>query len=202
MERKPYSAGAVKFSFWFTEFRKTVQLLADGKSFADIKQMNEEGNIYAASTKARARMIYSTVTARIKMLDSSFYPVFLSGDLATQKMFALSAALAHDMLFFDFVYEVVREKMILGADELTDADIRIFFKNKQAQSEKIAALQDYTLHRLGSSYKTQLTEAGLLEANRGSSIRTIRKPILDMELEHWLQDHGYAIMVNALTGVR
>ena len=44
MERKPYSAGAVKFSFWFMEFRKTVQLLSEGKSFADIKKLNEETN--------------------------------------------------------------------------------------------------------------------------------------------------------------
>ena len=44
MERKPYSAGAVKFSFWFMEFRKTVQLLSEGKSFADIKKLNEEKN--------------------------------------------------------------------------------------------------------------------------------------------------------------
>ena len=55
-----------------------------------------------------------------------------------------------DTLFFDFVYEVVREKMILGSDELTDADVRIFFKNEQEQSEKVASLQDYTLRRLGS----------------------------------------------------
>ena len=33
MERKPYSAGAVKFSFWFMEFRKTVQLLSEGMFF-------------------------------------------------------------------------------------------------------------------------------------------------------------------------
>ena len=143
MERKPYSAGAVKFSFWFMEFRKTVQLLSEGKSFADIKKLNEETNIYGAPTKLRAQQIYSTVTARIKTLDESFYPIFLSSDLATQKLFVLTAALLHDTLFFDFVYEVVREKMILGSDELTDADIRIFFKNKQEQSEKVASLQDY-----------------------------------------------------------
>lgn len=201
MERRPYSAGAVKFSFWFMEFRKTVQLLADGNDFAAIKQLNEQENIYGASTKARAQMIYSTVTARIKMLDPSFYPIFLESDLATQKMFALVASLAHDTLFFDFVYEVVREKMILGVDELTDADIRVFFKDKQAQSEKVAALQDYTLHRLGVAYKTQLYEAGLLDGNKGST-RKILRPILDIALEHWLQDHGYAIIVNALTGVR
>ena len=92
--------------------------------------------------------------------------------------------------------------MILGVDELTDADIRVFFKNKQAQSEKVAAFQDYTLQRLGSCYKTQLMEAGLLDDNRTGSERKILKPILDSGLEHWLQDHGYAIMVNTLTGVR
>ena len=136
MERKPYSAGAVKFSFWFMEFRKTVQLLSEGKSFADIKKLNEETNIYGAPTKLRAQQIYSTVTARIKTLDESFYPIFLSSDLATQKLFVLTAALLHDTLFFDFVYEVVREKMILGSDELTDADIRIFSKISRNRVKK------------------------------------------------------------------
>ena len=59
MERKLYTAGAVKFSFWFMEFRKTVQLLSEGKSFADIKKLNEETNIYGAPTKLRAQQIYS-----------------------------------------------------------------------------------------------------------------------------------------------
>ena len=168
MNRKPYSAGAVKFSFWFIEFRKTVQLLAEGKSFSEIKLLNEQRIHKGTGTDD----LLSTVTARIKMLDPSFYPVFLSSDIATQKMFALVAALAHDTLFFDFVYEVVREKMILGVDELTDADIRVFFKDKQAQSEKVAAFQDYTLHRLGAAYKTQLYEAGMLDGNRAARARS------------------------------
>ena len=33
MEKKPYSAGAVKMSFWFMEFRKVVGLMAEGKNF-------------------------------------------------------------------------------------------------------------------------------------------------------------------------
>ena len=80
--------------------------------------------------------------------------------------------------------------------------IRIFFKNKQEQSEKVASLQDYTLRRLGSCYKTQLYEAGLLESNRANSTRKILKPILDIAFEHWLYDHDLGIMVKTLTGVR
>lgn len=201
MERKPYSAGTVKYSFWFMEFRKTVQLLCEGKTFADIKKLNEEANIYGASTKSRAQQIYSTVTARVKTLDESFYPIFLSSDLATQKLFVLTAALLHDTLFFDFVYEVVREKMILGL-ELTDADVRIFFKNKQEQNERLASWKDDTLHRLGRSYRTQLYEAGLLESNKAGCTRKILKPILDLDFERWLYEHDLGIMVQTLTGVR
>ena len=86
------------------EFRKVVGLLADGKSLAEVKKLNQKENIFAASTVARASQIYSTVSGRIRMLDESFYQVFLASDLATQKLFALVAAMAYDTLFFDFIY--------------------------------------------------------------------------------------------------
>ena len=110
----------------------------------------------------------------------------------------------HEAVIHQYMREMMAGcgKMILGSDELTDADIRIFFKNKQEQSEKVASLQDYTLRRLGSCYKTQLYEAGLLESNRANSTRKILKPILDIAFEHWLYDHDLGIMVKTLTGVR
>ena len=118
MERKEYSAGAVKMSFWFIEFRKVVQLLHDGKSMDEIKELAHSENIFAAPTALRSNQIYSTVAGRIRSLDQSFIPYFLTGDLATQKLYALIAAMAYDTLFFDFVYEVIREKMIVGSNEL------------------------------------------------------------------------------------
>lgn len=63
--RNKYSAGAVKLALWFTEFRKEVQLLTNGKTFEEIKALSEQDNIFDASTPARAAMIYSTLTARI-----------------------------------------------------------------------------------------------------------------------------------------
>ena len=202
MKRNKYSAGAVKFSFWFMEFRKEVQMLASGKSFDDIKKLNDEENIFGASTPARAKMIYSTVTARIKSLDESFYPLFLDSDVSTQKLFALAGALAHDTLFFDFVYEVVREKLIIGSNLLTDADINIFFKNKQEQSEDVEKLTEITINRLRRSYKTQLFEAGLLDDNTRASERQIIKPVLDPVLKHWLDDYGYGQIAKAMEGIR
>lgn len=85
MERRAYSAGAVKLSFWFQEFRKAVQLLAEGKTFEEIRRLSSEENLFGAPTPKRADQICKTVLDRVASLDSSFYPVFLSGDLATQK---------------------------------------------------------------------------------------------------------------------
>ena len=202
MKRKAYSAGAVKFSFWFLEFRKVVQLLASGKDYDEIKRLSEDENIFGAATPARAAMIYSTTTARAKSLDPSFIPLFMESDVTTQKLFTMTAVLAHDTLFFDFVYEVVREKLIIGNDELADSDIRVFFKNKQEQDEKVAKWQDYTLHRLGACYKTQLFEAGLLDGNKGADTRKIIKPILDPIFKHWLEDFGMGALAKAYEGVR
>ena len=163
MERREYSAGAVKLSFWFPEFRKVVQLLAAGNSFEEIRRQSQEENIFGAPTPRRADQICRTVLTRVQALDSSFYPVFLSGDLSTQKLFALAAVMACDTLFFDFVYEVIREKLIIGSNELEPKDVRVFFRDKQAQDDRLAQWTDQTCQRLGTCYRTMLYEAGLTD---------------------------------------
>ena len=202
MNRNKYSAGAVKFSFWFMEFRKEVQLLSSGKTFDDIKKLNENENIFGASTPARAKMIYSTVTARIRSLDESFYSPFLDSDVSTQKLFTLAATLAYDTLFFDFIYEVFREKLIIGSNVLTDADFSIYFKNKQEQYEEVEKFTEATIKRLARSYKTMLFEAGVLDDNSRASERKILKPVLDPVLKHWLDDYGYGQIAKAMEGIR
>lgn len=98
MKHREYSAGAVKLSFWFLEFSKVVQLLAAGNSFDEIRQKNQEENIFGAPTQRRADQICRTVLTRVQALDSSFYPVFLSGDLATQKLFVLVVFDLYDLI--------------------------------------------------------------------------------------------------------
>ena len=200
MKRKEYSAGMVKLSFWFAEFRKVIEMLSNGKTLPEIKQMNVQENIFSAPTQARAIQIFNTVSTRVKGLDSSFYAVFAKSDISTQKFIALIAVMQTDSLFFDFVYEVYREKLILGIDELADSDVGIFFKNKQLQSGKVAKWTDYTLKRLGTCYKTMLMESGLID--QGTGTRKILKPILDKDLEECLKVNGMETTLRALTGVK
>ena len=200
MERKEYSAGMVKLSFWFSEFRKVIELLGSGKNLLEIKTMNLEENIFSAITQVRAIQIFSTVSTRVRSLDQSFYTLFEQSDISNQKVIALIAVMQSDSLFFDFVHEVYREKLIIGVDELADSDFGIFFKNKQLQSDKVAKWTDYTLKRLGNCYKTMLMEAGVIDRTTGT--RKILKPIIDKSLEDCLMANGMEITLHAVTGVR
>ena len=200
MNRKDYSAGAVKHTFWFMEFRKVVSLRLEGKTWEEIKQLNENENIFGAPTKLRATQIFNTVSARVKSLDDSFYPIFDACNLASQKLFALVAAMTYDALFGDLVYELVREKMIIGSNELADSDLRIFFKDKQQQNDKVAKWTEATIKKLMVTYKSMLFEAGV--TNKAKDIREIYKPLPDPAMEGWMKEQGMTYQLKAIMGVR
>ena len=200
VDKKRYSASAGKVSFWFVDVRTVMQMLGRGYGLSEIKEMNLRENIFSASTPLRAKQIFQTVSGRVLALDANICVLFLSSDLATQKLIALVAAMAYDELFFDFVYEVVREKMIMGNDQLTDSDIRVFFKEKQEQDERVARWTDATFVRLAKCYKTMLYEAGIINKDVGA--RKIIPPIVDPQLQGWLEDHGMTRYAKALTGER
>ena len=87
----------------------------------------------------------------------------------------------------------------MGAPELTESDINIFYKNKQSQDDDVSMWTDVTLRRLRSTYMNFLTDAGLLTVS--GKEKKITPPILDITLENYLKDNGDNQMVKAITGV-
>ncbi|NMB27782.1 MAG: DUF1819 family protein, partial [Tissierellia bacterium] len=90
-------------------------------------------------------------------------------------------------LFFEFMYEVYREKIIIGNLKFDNSDTRIFLKNKSEQSEKVANFTSQTKKRLAGAYKTYLKEANLIIEEKNTI--TIKKPILDINLENEMKNN-------------
>jgi hypothetical protein len=200
LQRKEYSAGAVKFSFWFHEFRKMVSMLYSGKTLAEIKTLAERDNIFSAASPARSRQILSTVSSRVLALSGRFYDMFVESTLEAQKLIVLISIMMTDALFFDFMNEIYREKLIIGDMILSDADVRLFFMDKRRESEKVAGWKDETIIRLRECYKTYLAEAGLLE--RGKGDRKILRPYVDSRLAALLSEEDLKPVRNVLAGTR
>ena len=123
----PYSAGLMSQSCWFIEFKKIVQLIAVGKTDEEIKAECLENNLLGAVKEYRAKRMYGYLVNRAGMLDEQLLSLFMSGDLGTQKIINLIAILRGDRLFFEFLYEVYRENILMGQPQIEDADVSLFF---------------------------------------------------------------------------
>ena len=194
-----YSSGLVAESFWFIEFKILIKLRYEGKSWDDIKALCLNENLLGISKEYRAKRIFGYLKNRIEAIEDGYLEIFMHTDLQTQKIINILASAKKNRLFFEFLYEVYREKVKLGALELTASDINIFFKNKQEQDENMSKWTDVTLRRLRSTYMNFLVDAGLLTVS--DKQRKITPPILDITLENFLKDTGEMQLIKAITGV-
>lgn len=194
-----YSAGLMSQSFWFLEFKKAVKLRQDGMGYDEIKKKCIEENLFGAATENRVKRMAGYIVNRLKMMDDALVQLFMSSDLATQKLINLIAILRADRLFFEFIYEVYREKVILGIDCLEEADVNVFFTRKETQSDLIAGWKESTKKHLRSCYLNFMTDANLLTIIEKK--KSITPPILDIALERYLKSVDEEAMIKALTGV-
>lgn len=195
----PYSAGLVSQSFWFPEMRAMLRLITAGNTEAEIRRVCLEENLFGMKSEHRILEVYRRMRARAARLDAPMMHLFLSLDLSSQKLINLVAILRGDRLFFEFLYEVYREKAILGHLDMTDMDINAFFTRKSAESEFVEGLSDATRKRLRSTYMNFLTDAGLLTMEGKRHRLTV--PILDIALERKLLADGEEAVIKAIAGV-
>lgn len=194
-----YSAGLVSQSFWFVEIKRIIKLINDGMTEEEIRKLCINENLFGAMKEYRAKRIYGYIWNRTKKLDKAMIELFCASDIATQKVINLISILKSDRLFLEFMFEVYREKNILGVNVIEDSDVKVFFKNKEIQSEDVSAWSDSTKRRLCSIYINYLTDSNLLTVVEKK--KTITPPILDISLERYLEANGDDTILKAITGV-
>jgi len=196
--RLTYSAGLISQSFWFIEFKKIIKLIHEGKTEEEIRALCLDENLFGAAKEYRAKRMYGYIINRAKVMDRQMIDLFVTSDLATQKIINLICILKSDRLFCEFLYDVYREKIILGLPTIDRKDVSIFLDNKMLQSEEIINWSASTLSRLSSIYLNYLTDANLITVI--GKLRTVTPPILDVALERYLLASGDEIIVKAITG--
>jgi acetone carboxylase gamma subunit len=184
--------------FLYLELKKASRLKLQGLSDEEIKIKAIEENIFAVNTEARKREIASTVIKRIQVLDDYILQKIINGSLQTSKQLAIYSILKTDRLFFEFMKEVYREKILLKDFIITDKDFNIFFRRKAEQSEKIASWKDYTFYKLKQVYKRVLSEAGFIK-NEKKDIEIIPQIIEEDVIKH-LKDIGDIVYLEVMLG--
>ena len=194
-----YSAGIMSQSFWFVEFKKYLKLYSEGYTADQIKEMVIHENLFGTPNEYRAKRIYGYIANRAAQLDEKGIELFFSSDLATQKLINLLCILYQDRLFLEFINEVYRDKAIMGNEIIEATDAKVFFRNKEVQSETVAAWTDTTKRKVQACYFNFLIDANLLTII--GKEKKITPPLLDIAFERYLEAKGETTIIKAITGV-
>lgn len=193
-----YSASIISTSFWFLESRKVAELILEGYSKDEILNAALEDNIFQVETERRVRDITNTTYRRLKSFPEEVLEHFIRIDVNSAKVFVLISILKSDKLFFEFMYEVFREHVVLGDLTLKNKDFEMFFDNKSYQSDIVSEWVDETRSRLKRSYNTMLSEAGVLDTSGNE--RIILLPFIDLKFKDILIEHDLGTYLYAITG--
>ena len=114
-------------------------------------------------------------------------------------MIVIYAILKNDRLFFEFMNEIYKEKILLKDLYLRDKDFNTFFQNKREQSDKVNSWSEYTFKKLKQVYIRILFESGLIANQKGD--REIVIPIINDEVKDYIYKIGNKIYINAILGI-
>ena len=192
-----YSAGNVSNLLWFVETRETARLLSNG-TMEEVAEKIVKDNLYQQKDIKRAKRQFNVIKKRLLAIPDSLVRLITSSDINTAKLIVFIGCMATDRLLFELVYEVYRDKLFMGEDVLTDADLNIFFKNKQEQSDKVAGMSEASIKKLKQTYCKYMFETGLLTGK--VTERRIVKPYIEQEIRNELQNNSIGQYLAALTG--
>lgn len=184
--------------YLYKETKKATTLIKQGVSLEEIKSKSLEENIFQLESETRKKEVASIIVARLKDLDKLIIEKIAECNVETSKILVLYSIVKTDRLFFEFMNEVYKEKLLLRDLFLRDKDFNVFFQSKREQSEKVASWTEITFKKLKQVYVRILFECGLIENQKGD--RKIKTPILESEVKEYLYKIGDKKYINSILG--
>jgi hypothetical protein len=185
--------------YLYKETKKAASLINKGLQVEMIKEKSLEDNIFQLESESRKKEIASIITARLKGVDAYLIDKLENSNVETSKVIVLYTILKTDRLFFEFINEVYKEKILLKDLYIRDKDFGVYFQSKKEQSERVASWTEYTIKKLKQVYIRILFESGLIVNQKGD--REIKIPLIDSEVKDYLYKIGDEIYINAILGM-
>lgn len=185
--------------YLYKETKRAASLVNKGLEIKELRKESLENNIFQVETETRMKELASIISTRLKELDSYLIQKIEISNIETSKIIVLYAILKSDRLFFEFMNEVYKERILLKNLFIRDKDFGVFFQNKREQSDKVDSWSEYTFKKLKQVYIRILFESGLIANQKGD--RQIVIPIIDSEVKDYIYKLGDKVYINAILGI-
>lgn len=190
-----YSSGLNGATFLMFELKQVIKLKLIGLSDKEIRQKAQEENVFQFNNIGRTNRILPTLMRRAKVIDSFLGEALLERTVEMSKMINLYAIMKTDLIFYEFMDEVIGERFRDHNPYLEKKDINIFFSDKAEQSEIVANWSDINQEKLKRGMLTVLFESGILIKRQGQEIKSL---MIDDDVKQHLINLGDQKYVEAM----
>lgn len=190
-----YSSVLTGASFMMYEFKQLVILKEQGLSDTEIKQSVLEENIFQYEKMSSIKRAFPYILKRVNILDETLRNLVVEESLETAKAINLYAIMKSDRLFFEFMNEVIQEKLQKNDYILEKKDINTYFTVKAEQSDFIASWSETTVQKLKQVYKKILLEMGMLKSLKSGELSRL---IIEEQIKNNLTQIGDARYLRAI----
>lgn len=190
-----YSATLTGASFLLYELKQVLKLKRQGLSNDEIKKKVIEENVFEYKFTSSLKRIVPSVIRRANALDDQLQEWVLNSPLEEGKVINLYSIMKTDRLFFEFMNEVIREKLESNNYLLEKKDLNVFFISKAEQDEKMAKWTELTVNKLKQVYLKLLYEAGLLNDKKTGELNRL---LFDENLKRHLMFIGDTAYLKAM----
>lgn len=189
-----YTAIMTGEPFLHFEFKIVAQMRLEGLSNNEIRERVKVENSFQYKTTKSIGRVLKAVLRRLDVLDDRLVEFCAQGSLSSSRFVTLFAVAKTNLLFFEFLEEVFREKCALGNTPLTAKDVRIFFTEKSQGSPLVAGWSEETVRKLRQVYLKTMIDSGLIIPDVPAAA-----PIIDEQLFEHLKAIGEYRFLVALT---
>ncbi|RYM01468.1 DUF1819 family protein [Sporolactobacillus sp. THM7-7] len=190
-----YSSSLNGASFLFFELKQVLKLKRLGLSNQDIRRKIKEENLFQFNNQGRINRALPSVMKRAEVIDDTLASLILEGSVEMGKVLNLYAIMKTDLLFYEFMEEVIGEKLHNNDYLIEKKDINLFFAAKSEQSEKVASWSDINIEKLKRAYMQVLYESGMLRTRKGKELNRL---IIDEQIRNHLTQIGDVRYIRAM----
>lgn len=165
-------------SFLFLETKKVACLVIHGLTDDEIEDKAFKDNIFKIDNKNKRKEIISIILKRIRVLDRYLLQKLISGSLRIEKLVIVYTIMKTDDLFFSFMCDVYKRKILNKDFTIKKQDFMEFFKNEKIQDSA----------EIERDYISILYEAGLISSKKSDS--NILVPIVNKEFTDHFRKMG------------
>lgn len=182
-----YSSVLTGAGFMLYEVRQVAKLKEQGFSDKEIRYKVLEENIFQYDKLTSVKRALPYILKRVDLLDDSLRRLLIEESFEVGKVINLYAIMKFDLLFFEFMQDVMQEKLNNNNYFLDKVDVNAFFEEKMEQSEFMSSWSESTVAKLKQVFKKILLQVGLLKDLKSGELSRL---LIDDRIRDQLQRIG------------